>query len=93
MIDRAQAVAGGVAASVATVFDLVAFGGDFIIAGIVLVLSDLNLVVSTLSYATTFASRVAWLPEDIVEQAYLIALGALILLMIARLLNSWRNGE
>ncbi len=87
MSERAQAGVIGTIAAIGT--DIILNGGDFLVAGLLLVVQDGGIVVTFFEYLARFAETVAWLPAAPIRELANAVLVIVIVLLGYRLLKNW----
>lgn len=88
-MNRDQGLAGLVAVGAGSIVDLVAFGGDALVATAVFVLADADVLVTLFNQLLRLAPAVDWLPESRIEKLYYVAVALFVLTILWRALRSW----
>ncbi len=87
MSERAQAGVVGSIAAIGT--DILVNGGDFLVAGLLLVVQDGGILVTFFEYLARFAEKVAWLPAAPIRQLANVVLVLVVVLLGYRIVKNW----
>jgi len=84
-----KATAGVIGTVAAVAYDLIAYGGEFIVATVAFLVQDPGMLMSFVASLSALAGRVEWLPQATVEQVYVVILTLVVLLAAFRLARAW----
>lgn len=89
MAEKMRAGVIGTLAGVAA--DISMYGGEILISTLLFIAQDAGMILSFMAYLSTYASRVAWIPEGSVEQAYQVVLALVLVVLAFRMVRAWAN--